>query len=162
MHTSSRLSKRKITAICIAAPILAALIAPEIALAYTIEPRKVNGPIHWGKIGEVNQFYVNYEFRNPGLTSVTITRLESKVLMNGTDYNSQQMLHTLGTIQPLSTGDIPRVIKTGPILMKSGYQHWNVTIITEITAISKILFIEHTRTFTDVTSFEWFFEYVTE
>jgi len=138
---------------------LAALQAwniPRASLADTITPHQIIGPTYRGEFGAFDQFYTAYKFKNTGSTPVEITDVQTKILLNGTDYNSQQVTHNLATVQPGMTGEIIRVVQLS--LAPIGYQEgqvWNITVVTEITAESSLGPIKHSKTVTQTDSIEW-------
>ena len=138
---------------------LAALQAwniPRASLADTITPHQIIGPTYRGEFGAFDQFYTVYKFKNTGSTPVEITDVQTKILLNGTDYNSQQVTHSLATVQPSMTGEIIRVVQLS--LAPIGYQEgqvWNITVVTQITAESSLGPIKHSKTITQTDSIEW-------
>ena len=74
--------------------------SPILGLSDTIRPVQILGPIYRHEAGPFYWFYVNYKFINPGKIPVEITKVESTILLNGTDYGSQQTTHELATVQP--------------------------------------------------------------
>ena len=138
---------------------LAALQAwnlPRASLADTITPNQIIGPTYRGEFGAFDQFYIEYKFKNTGRTPVEITNLQTKVLLNGTDYNSQQVTHSLATVQPGMEGEIIRIVQLSlaPIGFREN-QVWNITVVTEITAESNIGPIRHSKTITQTDSIDW-------
>jgi hypothetical protein len=161
MKQIKRLSRNKQIIITIIAILVIFIIfqmwnIPRVSLAATIEPIEIIGPVYRGEFGALDQFYISYEFTNPGRVTVEITDLTSTVLLNGTNYNSQQVTHDLANIEPGTKGEIIRVVQLSlaPISNTEG-QKWNITVLSEITATSKYLLFENTRTFTDVKSIDW-------
>lgn len=129
---------------------------PRVSLANTIEPSQIIGPIYRGEFGTFDQFYISYKFTNDGGAPVEITQLKSKILINGTNYNSYQITHGLVQILPGSEGEIIRIIQLSqsPIRNVEG-QRWNITAITEISATSSYSLFEHKRTITEITTMDW-------
>ena len=157
---STKLPQKKLLTISAAFLItLAALQAwnlPRASLADTITPNQIIGPTYRGEFGAFDQFYIAYKFKNTGRIPVEITELQTKVLLNGTDYNSQPVTHSLATVQPGMTGEIIRVVQLS--LAPIGYQEgqvWNITVITEITAESSLGPIKHSKTITQTDSIDW-------
>ena len=116
----------------------------------------VSKPVYRGESGSTDQFYVEYHFDNSGITEVDITGLDSMVLLNGSDYHSQQVSHMLATVEPGSEAEIIRVIQqsNAPISFTEG-QTWNITLVTEISAESSILFFQYKDSITEVNSYNW-------
>ena len=129
---------------------------PRTSLANTIEPKRISGPVYRGEAGAFDQFYLNYKFKNTGRTTVEIKKLEPKILLNGTNYNSQQTTHKLTTIPSGSETELVRVVQlsNAPIGNIEG-QKWNITVITEISGESDFLLFEQSLTITNVTSVDW-------
>ena len=146
----------------IAAAFLVTLVAlqawniPRASLADTIRPNQIIGPTYRGEFGAFDQFYIAYKFKNTGRTPVEITELHTSVILNGTDYNSQQVTHSLATVQPGMEGEIIRVVQLS--LAPIGYQEgqvWNITVLTEITAESSLGPIKHSKSITQTDSIDW-------
>jgi hypothetical protein len=129
---------------------------PRTSVIATIKPNKISGPFYRGEAGVFDQFYLNYEFKNTGGTPVEIMKLEPIILLNGTDYNSQQTTHRLATIPSDSEVQLVRVVQlsNAPIGYIEG-QHWNITVVTEIEGRSNFLVFDYIESFTDVTSVDW-------
>ena len=129
---------------------------PRTNLANTIEPNQILGPLYRAEAGAFDQFYLNYKFKNTGRTTVEIKKLEPKILLNGTNYNSQQTTHKLTTIPSGSETELVRVVQlsNAPIGNIEG-QKWNITVITEISGESDFLLFEQSLTITNVTSVDW-------
>jgi hypothetical protein len=129
---------------------------PRTNLANTIEPNRISGPLYRGEAGAFDQFYLNYKFKNTGRTTVEIKKLEPKILLNGTNYNSQQTTHKLTTIPSGSETELVRIVQlsNAPIGYIEG-QNWNITVVTEISGESDFLLFGHSLTITDVTSVDW-------
>jgi len=129
---------------------------PRVSLTETIEPSEIVGPVYRGEFGALDQFYISYKFTNTGRVTVKITELTSTILLNGTNYNSQQVTHDLATIEQGTEGEIIRIVQLSlaPISNIEG-QNWNITVVSEITATSKYLSFKNTRAFTDVKSIDW-------
>jgi hypothetical protein len=129
---------------------------PRTSAINTVESSTIDGPVYQGEYGAFDQFYVNYKFNNPGITDVEITELESTILLNGSEYNSQEVTHDLAVIDSGSEREIVRVVQLtlSPIGLREG-QVWNITLITEVTAESQFLLYRYEKTVTDVKSIEW-------
>jgi hypothetical protein len=102
-------------------------------LTKTLEPSQIIGPIYQGEEGSSDLFCIEYNFENSGNFPIKITQLGTRVLINGTDYNNQQMTHGLASIEPDSQSNIIRIVQLSntPIHNVEG-QIWNITAITEI------------------------------
>jgi len=129
---------------------------PRASLEETIEPNQVVGPVYRGEHGAFDQFYVSYKFKNQGRAEVEITSLEATILLNGTNYNSQEVTHNLATVKPGSEAEIIRVVQlsNAPISFQEG-QKWNVTLVTEVVAESSYLVFTHKKTITETVSIDW-------
>jgi hypothetical protein len=129
---------------------------PRSSVLNTVQKVEVSTPIYRGQTGTTDQFYIEYDFNNPGWTTVDITGLESKILLNGSDYNSIQVSHDLTSIEPGSTGEVIRVVQqsNAPISFTEG-KVWNVTLVTEISAEASLSFFQYSETVTEVNSYSW-------
>lgn len=132
---------------------------PNESLENTMSQSQIAGPSYIGETAGFHQFLISYKFRNTWVVPVNITGLESKILLNGTDYNSQQVTHNLATIQPGEEGEIPVVIQLSQAPIGSQErQTWKITVTSEISAESYLCSIKLQKSINRVDSIDWGFQ----